>query len=144
MRNRQEIASWVYEKGQADNVIEKVLRNGKTYFVINDYEKLRGLFGQLLREHQRIKSEGDFAAAQQLIENYGTRVDLALHAEVLQRYASLNVAPYSGFINPVLVPVYADGAPGGAIIDVQVEYPTDFVQQMLAYGRDYALLPIEN
>lgn len=144
MRNRQEIAAWVYEKGQADKVIERVEREGKTYFVINDYEKLRGLFGQLLREHQRIKSEGDFAAAQQLIENYGTRVDPALHAEVLQRYASLNVAPYSGFINPVLVPVYADGAPGGAIIDVQVEYPTDFVQQMLAYGRDYALLPVEN
>ena len=144
MRNRQEIASWVYEKGQPENVIEKVVRDGKTYFVINDYDKLRALFGQLLREHQRIKSEGDFAAAQNLIENYGTKVDPELHAEVLRRYATLNVAPYSGFINPKLVPVYADGAPGGAIIDVRVEYPTDFVQQMLEYGQEYAFLPVEN
>ncbi|MES2604482.1 MAG: dihydrofolate reductase [Pseudomonadota bacterium] len=147
MRNRQEIASWVYEKGQAENVIERVQRDGKTYFVVNDYEKLRGLFGQLLREHQRIKSEGDFAAAQNLIENYGTRVDPTLHAEVLQRFATLNVAPYSGFINPVLVPVYANGATAGEatdIVDVKVEYPTDFVEQMLDYGQEYAFLPVEN
>jgi dipeptidyl-peptidase-3 len=144
MRNRQEIAAWVYEKGLPENVIEKVVRDGKTYFVINDYDKLRGLFGQLLREHQRIKSEGDFAAAQNLIENYGTKVDPELHAEVLRRYATLNVAPYSGFINPQLVPVYANGAADGEIVDVKVEYPTDFVQQMLYYGQQYALLPVEN
>lgn len=144
MRNRQEIASWVYEQGKAENVIERVQRDGKTYFVINDYAKLRGLFGQLLREHQRIKSEGDFAAAQNLIENYGTRVDPELHAEVLRRFATLNVAPYSGFINPVLTPVYANGATSGEIIDVKVDYPTDFVQQMLDYGREYSYLPVEN
>lgn len=148
MRNRQEIAAWVYEQGQSENVVERVQREGKTYFVVNDYEKLRGLFGQLLREHQRIKSEGDFAAAQNLIENYGTKVDPVLHAEVLQRFATLNVAPYSGFINPVLVPVYANGATsveeGGEIVDVRVEYPTDFVEQMLDYGQEYALLPVEN
>jgi dipeptidyl-peptidase III len=144
MRNRQEIAAWVYEKGLPDRVIEKVQREGKTYFVINDYGKLRGLFGQLLREHQRIKSEGDFAGAQNLIENYGTKVDPALHAEVLQRFASLNLAPYSGFINPKLVPVYAADAPGTDIVDVKVEYPTDFVQQMLDYADEYALLPVEN
>jgi len=144
MRNRQEIAAWVYEKGQPENVIEKVVRDGKTYFVINDYDKLRGLFGQLLREHQRIKSEGDFAAAQNLIENYGTKVDPELHAEVLRRFSTLDVAPYSGFINPVLVPVYANGASEGEIVDVKVEYPTDFVQQMLSYGQQYALLPVEN
>lgn len=144
MRNRQEIAAWAYEHGKADKVIEKKTRDGKTYFVINDYGKLRTLFGQLLREHQRIKSEGDFAAAQHLIEDYGTKVDPELHAEVLRRYASLNVAPYSGFINPVLVPVHADSSPDSAIIDVKVEYPTDFVQQMLDYGQEYAFLPVEN
>jgi dipeptidyl-peptidase III len=144
MRNRQEIAAWVYEKGLPDKVIEKVQREGKTYFVVNDYEKLHGLFGQLLREHQRIKSEGDFAAAQNLIENYGTKVDATLHAEVLKRFASLNLAPYSGFINPKLVPVYAADAPGTDIVDVNIEYPTDFVQQMLDYGAEYAFLPVEN
>lgn len=144
MRNRQEIAHWVYEKGQPENVIERLQRDGKTYFVINDYDKLRQLFGQLLREHQRIKSEGDFAAAQNLIENYGTRVDPELHAEVLRRYATLNVAPYSGFINPVLVPVYAGGGSSGEIVDVRVEYPDDFVQQMLDYGEEYSFLPTVN
>jgi dipeptidyl-peptidase-3 len=143
MRNRQEIAAWVYEKGQPENVIERVQRDGKTYFVINDYDKLRTLFGQLLREHQRIRSEGDFAGAQALIENYGTKVDPDLHAEVLRRYATLNVAPYSGFINPRLVPVLKDGA-SGEIIDVKVEYPTDFLGQMLEYGRSYSYLPLVN
>ena len=140
MRNRQEIAQWVYEKGQADNVIERLERDGKTYFRINDYERLRELFGELLREHQRIKSEGDFAAAQYLIETYGTQVDRELHEEVLARYTELDVAPYSGFINPKLVPVIENGE----ITDVQVTYPDDFVAQMLEYGEEYALLPVVN
>lgn len=144
MRNRQEIAAWVYEKGQPENVIERVQRDGETFFVINDYDKLRQLFGQLLREHQRIKSEGDFAAAQNLIENYGTKVDTEIHAEVLRRYAPLNVAPYSGFINPVLVPVYANGGTDGEIVDVKVEYPDNFVQQMIDYGQEYSFLPTVN
>lgn len=143
MRNRQEIAKWVYEKGQPDNVIERVQRDGKTYFKINDYQKLRELFGQLLREHQRIRSEGDFEAARDLIENYGTKVDPELHEEVLRRYAALDVAPYSGFINPRLVPVLAS-SDSSEIIDVKVEYPTDFIEQMLEYGRSYSFLPVSN
>jgi dipeptidyl-peptidase-3 len=142
MRNRQEIAAWVYEKGRDENVIERRERDGKTFFVINDYERLRELFGELLREHQRIKSEGDFAAAQALIENYGTKVDAELHAEVLARYAPLNVAPYSGFINPRLVPVVSPGSP--EITDVLVEYPDDFAGQMLEYAQSYSLLPHSN
>lgn len=144
MRNRQEIASWVYEKGRAENVIERVQREGKTYFVINNYPRLRELFGELLREHQRIKSEGDFAAAQALIENYGTKVDPELHAEVLQRFATLNAAAYSGFINPRLMPVVENTANGVDIIDVKVEYPNDFVEQMLEYGQSYSTLPTNN
>lgn len=140
MRNRAEIAHWVYEQGREDNVIERVQRDGKTYFVVNDYQRLRVLFGELLREHQRIKSEGDFAAAQFLIETYGTQVDPELHAEVLERYATLNVAPYSGFINPKLVPVMENGE----IVDVQVQYPDDFVAQMLEYGQEYAFLGVVN
>jgi len=139
MRNRQEIASWVYEHGLQDNIIERRQREGKTYFVINDYQGLRKLFGELLREHQRIKSEADFAAAQNLIENYGTKVDPELHAEVLARYAPLNVAPYSGFINPRLVPVVAPGS--AEILDVLVEYPDNFAEQMLEYAQSYSFLP---
>lgn len=141
MRNRQEIAAWAYERGRGENVIERVTRDGKTYFVINDYERLREIFGELLREHQRIKSEGDFAAAQNLIENYGTRVDPELHEEVLRRYEPLNVAPYSGFINPRLVPV-TDAS--GEISDVRVEYPDDFAAQMLEYAENYSFLPTVN
>jgi dipeptidyl-peptidase-3 len=144
MRNRQTNAAWVYEKGQPENVIERVVRDGKTYFVINDYQRLRELFGELLREHQRIKSEGDFAAAQALIENYGTKVDPELHAEVLRRYEPLNVAPYSGFINPRLVPVMANTANGPVITDVKVEYPLDFAEQMLEYAQSYSYLPTVN
>jgi dipeptidyl-peptidase-3 len=140
MRNRQEIAAWVYEHGKDDNVIERITENGKTYFRVNDYERLRELFGELLREHQRIKSEGDFAGAEYLIETYGTKVDQELHAEVLERYAALDVASYSGFINPKLVPVMR----GDEILDVRVEYPDDFVQQMLDYADEYAFLPVEN
>ncbi|MEL7147491.1 MAG: dihydrofolate reductase, partial [Bacteroidota bacterium] len=137
MRNRQMIAKWAFEKGKSDNVIEKKVRDGKTYFVVNDYDKLRDLFGQLLREIQRIKSEGDFEAGKNLIENYGVQVDQALHAEVLARAEKLNSAPYSGFINPVLVPVTdADGT----ITDVKVEYPVDFTKQMLNYSEQYGNL----
>jgi dipeptidyl-peptidase III len=142
MRNRQMIAAWVYEKGQPDNVIERVTRDGETFFVIHDYQKLRALFGDLLREVQRIKSEGDFAAGQALIENYGTKVDPELHAEVLRRYATLNVAPFSGFINPRLVPVTAPGS--DEITDVRVEYPDNFTEQMLEYAAEYSFLPTVN
>ena len=140
MRNRQLVAMWSYEQGLDENVIEKIVRDGKTYFVVNDYEKLRVIFGNLLREIQRIKSEGDFDAAQALVENYGTQVDEELHAEVLERYSTLGVAPYSGFINPVLSPVMD----GEEIIDVKIEYPMDFVGQMLNYGKNYSFLPVYN
>lgn len=138
MRNRQLVSSWAFEKGRPDNVIERIRRDGKTYFRINDYEKLRGLFGELLREIQRIKSEGDFEAGQALVETYGVKVDQELLAEVHRRYAPLDVAPYSGFIQPRLIPVRQ----GGRIVDVKIEYPTDFVGQMLEYGRKYGNLPI--
>ena len=137
MRNRQMIAKWVYEKGKPDKVIERVEKEGKTYFVINDYEKLRDLFGQLLREIQRIKSEGDYEAGKHLIENYGVKVDQELHNEVLERFAKLNAAPYGGFINPKLVPVTDTD---GNITDVKVEYPEDFTEQMLYYSDTYSNL----
>lgn len=140
MRNRQMVALWAYEKGKKDNVIEKKVENGKTYFVVNDYEKLRVLFGELLREIQRIKSEGDFKAGKDLIENYGRKVDKKLHQEILDRYASLKIAPYAGFIQPRLVPVMK----GNKIIDVKVEYPMDFTEQMLEYGKKYSFLPVKN
>ncbi len=142
MRNRQMIAAWVYEKGLPENVIERMTRDGETYFVINNYQRLRELFGDLLREVQRIKSEGDFAAGQALVENYGTKVDPELHAEVLRRYSTLNVAPFSGFINPRLVPVAAPGS--SEITDVIVEYPDDFAGQMLEYATSYSFLPTAN
>jgi dipeptidyl-peptidase-3 len=140
MRNRQLVAAWAYEKGQANNVIEKVVENGKTYFVIRDYDALRELFGQLLREIQRIKSEGDFEAAQALVENYGVKVDRTMHREVLDRVEPLNIAAYSGFIQPRLVPVEENGE----ITDVLIEYPDDFPGQMLEYERDYGFLPVSN
>lgn len=140
MRNRQMVALWAYEKGKKDNVIEKLNENGKTYFVVRDYEKLRALFGDLLKEIQRIKSEGDYKAGKDLIENYGRKVDKKLHKEVLERYASLQIAPYPGFIQPKLIPVMTDGK----ITDVKVEYPMDFVEQMLYYGKNYSLLPVKN
>lgn len=152
MRNRQLIASWVFEQGAQDNVIEKRTRGGKTYFVVTDYQKLRTLFGTLLRELQRIKSEGDFAAGQALIESYAVKVDEKLHQEVLNRYEKLNLAPYSGFINPKLEAVYQngklhgkqDGKQEGKIIDVKISYPESFEAQMLEYGSDYSLLPMIN
>ncbi|NWF90450.1 MAG: dihydrofolate reductase [Ignavibacteriaceae bacterium] len=140
MRNRQLIAKWVLEKGKTENVIEKKIRDGKTYFVINDYQKLRVLFGQLLKEVQRITSEGDYEAAKNLVETYGVKIDLELHKEVKERYAKLNIAPYKGFINPVLKPVYE----GSKLVDVKIEYPDDFVEQMLYYDQNYSFLPIKN
>ncbi|MFQ5928162.1 MAG: dihydrofolate reductase [Acidobacteriota bacterium] len=141
MRNRQMICKWVYEKGRPDNVIEKKIKDGKTYFVINDYQALRGLFGQLLREMQRIKSTGDYQAGKSLVENFGVKVDPDLHKEVLERYAKLHRAPYGGFINPRLVPV-ADKS--GNIIEVRIEYPEDFTKQMMYYGKSYSFLPTYN
>lgn len=140
MRNRQMIARWVYEKGKKDNVVAFVKRNGKTYVQINDYNKLRTLFGELLRELQRIKSEGDFTAGKNLIENYGVKVDPVLHKEVLERFAKLNVKPYKGFIQPRLVAVMN----GDNITDVKIEYPTSFYEQMLEYGKKYSFLPVKN
>ena len=140
MRNRQLVAKWAYEKGQADNVIERKIRDGKTYFVINDYDKLRTLFGELLREIQRIKSEGDFEAGKALIETYGVKVDQDIHQEVLARYKKLNISPYGGFINPKLIPVVE----GDQITAVKIEYPADFTEQMLYYGENYSLLPTMN
>jgi dipeptidyl-peptidase-3 len=140
MRNRQLIAAWVYEKGRPDNVIERRVRDGKTYFVVNDYAKLRELFGQLLRELQRIKSEGDYAAIRDLVERYAVKVDPALHTEVLERYAKLDIPAYSGFVGPRLVPVMD----GERIVDVMLEYPEDFSAQMLDYAQRYAFLPTWN
>ena len=140
MRNRQLVASWAFEKGQPDKVVERVLRDGKTYFKINDYQKLRTLFGQLLREIQRVKSEGDFSSAKNLVENYGVKVDQELLNETHRRYAPLNIAPFMGFIQPRLVPIRK----GGEIVDIKLEYPTDFLAQMLELGRNYSFLPVKN
>lgn len=140
MRNRQLNSMWVYEKGKKDNVIEFVKRNDKTYIQINDYNKLRVLFGDLLREIQRIKSEGDFNAGQALVENYGVKVDQALHKEVLERFTKLNIKPYRGFIQPKLEAVKS----GNNIVDVKITYPTSFFNQMMEYGRKYSYLPITN
>ena len=137
MRDRQLIAAWCYEKGKADNVVEIVKKDGKSYVVVNDYERLRGLFGELLKEIQRIKSEGDFEAGKNLIETYGVKVNRVIHKEVLERYAALDLAPYSGFINPVLVPVF-DGQ--GEMTDVKIEYPENYTEQMLGYSENYSFL----
>ncbi|MBS1546339.1 MAG: dihydrofolate reductase [Bacteroidetes bacterium] len=138
MRNRQWVSAWVFEKGLQDSVIVKSVRDGKTYFHVRDYEKLRGLFGQLLREVQRIKSQGDLKAGHDLVENYGVKVDQALHAEVLKRSEHINTAPYAGFIQPRLVPV-TDAR--GEITDIKIEYPDNFVDQMLEYGAKFSFLP---
>ena len=141
MRNRQLIARWAFERGAADKVVEMVKKAGKTYVVVNDYEKLRGLFGELLAEVQRIKSTGDFAAARDLVETYAVKVDPALHAEVLERYKKLNLAPYKGFVNPKYEAV-TDAE--GNIIDVTVTYDEGYAEQMLRYSRDYSTLPSIN
>ncbi|SDS02669.1 dipeptidyl-peptidase 3 family protein [Winogradskyella sediminis] len=141
MRNRQWVSAWAYEKGKADNVIEKVTRDGKTYFNINDYDKLHDLFGQLLRETQRIKSEGDYAAVEALVEGYGVKVDQDIHAEVLERNKQFPSPPYSGFVNPVLVPEMNDA---GEITAIKVTQPNSFAEQMLNYSKDYNNLPDVN
>ena len=141
MHNRQLIARWVFEKGAADKVVELVKKDGKTYVVVNDYEKLRELFGELLSEIQRIKSTGDYQGAHDLVENYAVKVDPALHAEVLERYKKLNLAPYKGFVNPKYEAV-VDAA--GKITDVKVTYDEGYAEQMLRYSKDYSNLPSIN
>lgn len=137
MRDRSLIAHWVYEKGKAKNVIEKVQKDGKTFFRVNDYQELHSLFGQLLGEIQRITSEGDYPAAKELIETYAVKVDPGLHKEVLDRYAKLNIAPYSGFINPVYTPVMDNDD----IKDIKISYTDDFTTQMLRYSKNFSFLP---
>jgi dipeptidyl-peptidase-3 len=137
MRNRAAISRWVFERGEAENVVLLFSKEGKTYVKINDYLKLRKLFGELLKEVQRIKSEGDFLSGKNFIEKYGVKVDMKLHAEILSRYEKLNLAPYTGFVNPVLKPVY-DGS--GNITDVKAEYTEDYLGQMLEYGKNYSFL----
>ena len=136
MQNRKLISEWCYERGLAGKVIEKKVRKGKTYFVVNDYEALRGLFGDLLAEIQRIKSEGDYEAGRALVEKYAVNIDPALHKEVLERYASLNLKPYGGFVNPDIIPVTENGK----VVDYRVEYTDDYLGQMLKYGREYSAL----
>jgi dipeptidyl-peptidase-3 len=136
MRNRKLISEWAYEHGRADNVIEIVKIDGKTFIRINDYQKLRELFGQLLAEVQRIKSEGDYEAGRQLVEQYAVKVDQAIHQEVLDRYSHLNIAPYKGFVNPVYTPVVKDGE----IIDVKIDYTENYIDQMLRYSENYSAL----
>lgn len=137
MRNRKLISEWAYVHGKADNVIEYVKRDGKTYIRINDYEKLRELFGKLLAEIQRIKSEGDYAAGKKLVEDYAVRLDRNLHKEILDRYAKLDIAPYKGFVNPVYEAVTDKD---GNITDVKISYKENYIDQMLRYSRDYSPL----
>ena len=141
MRNRQLIAKWVYEQGKSENVVELKKRDGKTFVVVNDYVKLRTLFGSLLSEVQRIKSEGDFAAGRQLVEEYAVKVDPVLHAEVLERYSKLNLAPYKGFVNPVMKEVKNEK---GEIIDIVLDYTEGYIEQMKRYSSDYSFLPSYN
>ena len=136
MQNRKLIAEWCYEHGREGNVIEKKQRNGKTYFVVNDFEALRGLFGELLNEIQRIKSEGDYAAGKALVEQYAVNIDPELHKEVLERYAALNLKPYGGFVNPEIVPVVKNGK----TVDYELSYTDDYLGQMLKYGEEYSAL----
>ncbi len=139
MRNRQLVAAWCYEKGKADKVIEMFKQDGKTYIKINDYLKLRNLFGALLKEIQRIKSEGDYEAGKALIESYAVKIDYDLHKEVLERFEKLNIAPYGGFVNPVLEPVFE----GDAITDVRLKYAEDYAEQMLFYAQNYSFLEVQ-
>ena len=136
MQNRKLIADWCYEKGLENNVIEKKVRDGKTYFVVNDFEALRGLFGELLAEVQRIKSEGDYEAGKALVETYAVNIDPELHKEVKERYAALNLRPYGGFLNPEIVPVVKDGE----VVDYEIRYAENFIDQMMEYGQKYATL----
>ena len=141
MRNRQLIAAWAYEKGKVDNVIEMKVRDGETFVVVNDYEKLRTLFGQLLAIIQQIKSTGNFEAGRDLVEAYAVKVNPTLHAEVLDRYKKLNLAPYRGFVNPVYSLV-KDGA--GKVTDVKISYDENYIDQNLRYSKEYSSLPTFN
>jgi len=140
MRNRQLIAQWVYEKGKTDHVIEKKMKDGKTFFVVNNHEKLKMLFAELLKEIQRIKSEGDYEAGKNLVETYGVKIDLGIHCEVLERWKRLNIPKYSGFLNPKLIPIKENEK----IVDVIIEYPSDFTEQMMEYAKNYSFLPTYN
>jgi dipeptidyl-peptidase-3 len=140
MQARKLIATWAYEHGKNNNVIEKIIENEKTYFVVNDYDKLRNLFGQLLAEIQRIKSEGDYKAGKNLIETYSVKIDPELHKEVVERYKFLELKPYGGFLNPEIIPVEENGK----IVDYKIEYKSDFVEQHLEYGKKYNFLKIHN
>jgi dipeptidyl-peptidase-3 len=137
MRNRKWVSEWVFEMGKKDNIIEKITKNGKTYFNINNYPKLRDLFGKLLRETQRIKSEGDYVAAEKLVEGYGVKVDQEIHAEILKRNDKFKAAPYAGFVNPELIPVFDDK---NILIDIDVKYVKTFEYQMLKYSREFGFL----
>ena len=140
MRNRKLIAEWAYDLGKAEKVIEWVVKDGKRYIVVNDFKKLRDIFGKQLEEIQRIKSEGDFEAGKALIEKYAVKIDYELHKEVLERYKALNIEPYGGFINPE----YELVKEGDKIVDVKVSYPINFVEQNLHYSKDYSFLPSIN
>ena len=137
MRNRQWVSAWAYERGLKDNVISKLSRDGKTYFNINDYDKLREIFGELLRETQRIKSEGDFAAAEALVEGYGVKVNQQIHSEVLKRNRKFTGAPYQGFVNPVLVPKFNSE---NEIVSISVKHHASFEDQMLDYSENFGFL----
>lgn len=140
MRNRKLIAEWCLEKGAAEQVITWEKVDGKTYVVVNDFEKLRSLFGDLLREVQRIKSEGDYEAGKALVERYAVTVDPQLHQEVRQRYYALGIEPYGGFVNPEYELVEQDGK----VVDVRITYPADYTAQMLDYAKNYSFLPNRN
>ena len=137
MRNRQLIAAWALEHGAKDEVVKLVVKDKKTYVVVNDYDKLRSLFGELLAEIQRIKSEGDYEAARELVEKYAVKVNQKLHSEILERYRELHLAPYKGFINPVYTALTDDK---NNIIDVTIDYSEGYAEQMLRYSRDYSNL----
>jgi dipeptidyl-peptidase-3 len=141
MRNRKLIAEWCYEKGKDENVIELVKENGKTYIVVNDFVRLRELFGELLCEVQRIKSEGDYEAGKALVENYAVKIEPSLHAEVIERNKALNIEPYGGFVNPSYELVYGKD---GEIVDVKVCYDSNYVEQHLDYSKNYSFLPSIN
>ncbi|MBQ5913611.1 MAG: dihydrofolate reductase, partial [Alistipes sp.] len=140
MRNRKLIAEWCYEKGKKDNVIEWVKKDGKSYIVVNDFEALRKLFGELLKEVQRIKSKGDYEAGRKLVENYAVKIDPELHKEVLERYNKLGIEPYSGFVNPDYELVMENGK----VKDVKLVYKYNYTEQMLDYSKNYSFLPSIN
>jgi dipeptidyl-peptidase-3 len=140
MRNRQMVAQWVYEAGKEKGIIEQKIRDNKTYYVINDYEQLRQLFGELLKQIQTIKSTGNEAEGKKMVEQFGVKVNANLHTEVLKRSKALDIAAYRGFIQPKLSPVYTNGQ----LTDVTIDYNESFIDQMLRYSKDYHFLPLEN